>query len=91
MLFGHWILFRNYKLEIENNQKVLSISDNGLGINLMKYGASLFGLYKTFHQHADARGLGLYITKNQIEAMGGKISIESEPNVGTTFTVHFIA
>lgn len=78
-----------YKFEMENNQKVLSISDNGLGINLMKYGESLFGLYKTFHQHADARGLGLYITKNQIESMKGTVSVVSEEGVGSTFKIHF--
>jgi chemotaxis protein histidine kinase CheA len=29
------------------------------------------------------------MTKSQIEAMGGSISVESQPGVGTTFTIHF--
>jgi len=69
----------------------LSVADNGLGIDLNKYGTKLFGMYKTFHKHADARGVGLFITKAQIEAMGGKIEVKSEPGNGTTFYVHLIS
>ena len=46
-------------------------------------------MYKTFHTHENARGMGLYITKNQIEAMGGKIEVESNVGVGTTFKIYF--
>ena len=67
----------------------LRFVDNGLGINLERYGSKLFGMYKTFHSHPEARGIGLFISKNQIEAMGGKIEVESEVNVGTTFTTYF--
>lgn len=68
---------------------VLSIQDNGLGIDLKKYGDKLFGMYKTFHDSEDARGIGLYITKNQIEAMDGKVSVESKVDQGTTFKIYF--
>ena len=44
-------------------------------------------MYKTFHKHKDAKGIGLFITKNQVEAMNGKISVESELDEGTTFKV----
>ncbi|KAG1650585.1 D-alanine--D-alanine ligase [Nymphon striatum] len=66
-----------YELESSKEGKytILSIKDNGLGIDLNKYGDKLFGMYKTFHDHAGARGIGLYITKNQIEAMKGKVSV----------------
>jgi signal transduction histidine kinase len=33
--------------------------------------------------------IGLFITKNQIEAMGGKVEVESKANVGTTFKIYF--
>ncbi|WP_420601264.1 PAS domain-containing protein [Flagellimonas sp.] len=68
---------------------IFSISDNGLGIDLDRYGGKIFGMYKTFHNNKDARGLGLYIIKNQIEAMGGNITVSSEVNKGTTFNVYF--
>lgn len=68
---------------------VLKVTDNGLGIDLNRHGAKLFGLYKTFHKHHDSRGVGLYITKNQIDAMGGKIEVESKPNEGSCFSVFF--
>ena len=73
--------------EYRNDFVVLKIKDNGLGIDLKQYGSKLFGLYKTFHGNKDARGVGLFITKNQIEAMGGKVEVESEVEKGTTFKV----
>lgn len=79
----------SYDFEIIEGQKVLSISDNGLGIDLKKHKNSLFGMYKTFHKNQNARGIGLFITKNQVEAMGGKIEVSSELNKGTTFKVYF--
>ncbi len=68
---------------------VLSIKDNGLGIDLDKYGDKLFGMYKTFHYKKDAKGIGLYITKNQIEAMKGKIEVTSVVGEGSTFKIFF--
>jgi len=79
----------SYDFEIIEGQKVLSISDNGLGIDLKKHKNSLFGMYKTFHKHQNSRGIGLFITKNQIEAMGGKVEVTSEVNKGTTFKIYF--
>ena len=68
---------------------VLTVQDNGLGIDLAKNRAKLFGMYKTFHDNEDARGVGLFITKNQVEAMLGTIAVESEVGVGSTFIIHF--
>lgn len=65
----------------------IDFKDNGLGIDLQRYGKKLFKMYKTFHNHEDSRGVGLFITKNQIEVMGGKVEVESEAGKGTTFSV----
>jgi PAS domain S-box-containing protein len=68
---------------------ILTIEDNGLGIDLNKYGDKLFGMYKTFHSHGNAKGIGLYIVKNQIEAMNGKITVDSTVGKGTKFEIYF--
>ncbi len=68
---------------------ILTIADNGMGIDLEKHGHKLFGMYKTFHGNRDARGIGLFITKNQIEAMKGKIEVESKVDHGTKFKIYF--
>lgn len=70
--------------ERDTKRIIVRIRDNGLGIDLRRHGAKLFGMYKTFHGNADARGIGLFITKNQVEAMHGRIDLESEPDQGTT-------
>lgn len=77
------------KAEKDEGHTLLSISDNGLGIDIEKNSAKIFGMYKTFHEHKNARGIGLFISKNQIEAMGGYIEVESKPNIGSTFTIYF--
>ncbi|MNK09096.1 putative diguanylate cyclase YegE [compost metagenome] len=68
---------------------ILSVKDNGVGIDLVKNGEKLFGLNQTFHGNSDARGFGLFITKNQVEAMGDLIDVESKLGEGTTFTIIF--
>lgn len=68
---------------------VLEVVDNGLGINLASFGVDVFKMYKRFHTHQDGKGLGLYLVKTQVEALNGKIEIESTLNVGTTFRVKF--
>lgn len=84
---------RDLKLELyctnEDNFKVLHVKDNGIGIDLNMHGSKIFGMYKTFHSNKDSRGLGLFITKTQIEAMEGKIDVESTYGEGTTFKVYF--
>lgn len=71
----------------QGGKNILRVSDNGIGINLKRYGDKLFGMYKTFNGNADARGIGLFMTKNQIEAMNGSISVESEPGKGSAFSI----
>ncbi|MDR7372049.1 PAS domain-containing protein [Flavobacterium aquidurense] len=73
----------------QEGYKSLKITDNGLGIDLAVHGELLFGMYKTFHKHEEARGIGLYITRNQIEAMKGTVTVESEVGVGTSFKIVF--
>jgi signal transduction histidine kinase len=54
-----------------------------------KFKDSMFNLYKRFHMHVEGKGLGLYLVKTQIIALGGKIEVESTPEIGSTFNVYF--
>lgn len=74
---------------LEDNKVMLCFKDNGIGMDLEQVGDRLFKMYKTFHnkEGVDSKGVGLFITKNQVEIMGGKIDVESEPEVGTTFLI----
>ena len=79
----------NISSQMIEGQIYLNVQDNGLGIDLNKYGSKLFGMNKVFHEHPDAKGIGLFMTKMQVERFGGKIVVKSEVNVGTTFTILF--
>lgn len=76
--------------KIKNDSVIISISDNGLGLDLNKHSENLFKIRKVFHDHPAAKGFGLFITKSQVTALGGKIWMESEPDVGSTFHVELI-
>ncbi|MCT8339487.1 PAS domain-containing sensor histidine kinase [Flavobacteriaceae bacterium TK19130] len=73
----------------EGEDRFLKVQDNGLGIDLEKYGGRIFNMYQTFHDHEEAVGVGLFITKNQIENLKGTIMVESEHLKGSTFTIKF--
>ncbi|RZK10723.1 MAG: PAS domain S-box protein [Flavobacterium sp.] len=73
----------------EDSKTVLEISDNGIGIDMQKNKDKIFGMYKTFHNNPDAKGMGLFITKNQIDAMDGSITVDSKLGEGTTFRIYF--
>lgn len=66
---------------------ILEVNDNGIGIDLTTYRHDVFQFKRTFNDHEDSRGIGLFITKNHVESMGGKIEVESEVDVGSTFRV----
>ena len=72
-----------------NKAITITFSDNGLGIDLERFGDQLFGLYKRFHTSKEGKGLGLYLVKLQTEAMDGRIAVESQPGEGTRFTLTF--
>lgn len=76
---------RRYSDKIE-----LRFKDNGIGIDLEARGEHMFGLYKRFHPNvAEGKGMGLFMTKTQVETLNGKISIRSEVNKGTEFSIEF--
>lgn len=73
----------------EGDRWMLEVRDNGIGIDLVRNRDKLFGLYKTFSNQPNSRGVGLFIIKNQIDAMNGRIEVESTPGEGSVFKVYF--
>jgi len=73
----------------ENDGILLTIKDNGLGINLPKYKSELFMFKKVFHRGFESRGLGLFLTRYQVESLGGKIDVQSELDEGSIFSIKF--
>jgi light-regulated signal transduction histidine kinase (bacteriophytochrome) len=65
----------------------IRVKDNGMGIDMQRFGKKLFGLYQRFHLHLDGKGMGLHLVKLQTEALGGRVSVESVDGAGTTFEV----
>jgi PAS domain S-box-containing protein len=80
------VFIRTYR---KGNSVMMEVSDNGLGIDMDRYSHQLFRMRKTFHGHPEARGVGLFITKNQVESMGGEIAANGKINEGMTFIVNF--
>lgn len=68
---------------------VLTVRDNGLGFDQQRVGNELFQLYRRFHTGPAGRGIGLFLVKAHVEAMQGQISVQSEVEVGTQFTLRF--
>jgi PAS domain S-box-containing protein len=78
------------KTSIKNHKKAIEISDNGIGIDTLKYKEQLFGLYKTFHTlQTQTKGFSLYLSKVKMEALNGNINIESELGKKTTLSIIF--
>ncbi len=68
----------------------LTIADNGMGIDLDKHRAKLFGMFNRFHNHVEGSGVGLYIVKQIVEAHGGQIEVTSQVGEGTTFVIRLL-
>ncbi|MDX5419620.1 MAG: PAS domain-containing sensor histidine kinase [Hymenobacteraceae bacterium] len=66
---------------------VISFVDNGSGFDMEKARNQVFKLYKRFHRDKNGRGIGLYLVKTHLEAMGGHIEVTSKPGEGTGFRI----
>ena len=83
---------RKLKITI-NTEKVdgyilLTVEDNGIGINLEKHRHQLFKPFKRFENQREGKGIGLHIIKNMVERNGGKIEVESTEGKGSKFKVY---
>ena len=69
----------------EKRKTLITVEDNGIGIDLIKNKDKIFGMYKTFHNNSDTIGLGLFMIKNKVNVLGGSIKVESKINSGSLF------
>ncbi|PKL75550.1 MAG: PAS domain-containing sensor histidine kinase [Candidatus Melainabacteria bacterium HGW-Melainabacteria-1] len=76
---------------IINGVRQLVFSDNGRGFDMDQVKDLVFGLNQSFHDHADSKGIGLYLVYNHITSLGGQIALESQINQGTSFIISFKA
>lgn len=76
---------------IEGTMVNITFTDNARGIDLSIHGEEVFGLYKRFNTDTEGKGIGLYMVQHQVEALSGRISIDSKPKSGSTFLVGFPA
>ncbi len=75
--------------EKHRGEIILIYRDNGIGFNMELVKGKIFGLHQKFHHHPESRGIGLYLIHAQITSLGGRISVDSEINKGTIFTIAF--
>lgn len=78
--------------EIKNDSVIIKVRDFGVGIKSEDFD-KVFKKFSRLENHLTGKtqgnGLGLYITKELVTKMGGKISFESKENEGTTFKLEF--
>jgi signal transduction histidine kinase len=73
----------------DESGQFIEVSDNGLGIDLDKYGEKIFKIRTSFHRGSAGRGVGLFLVKTIVESMGGSVSVHSIIDKGTTFRINF--
>jgi signal transduction histidine kinase len=71
----------------EDQHLLLTVQDNGLGLDPASQ-QKLFGMFQRLHDHVEGSGIGLYMVKRVIENAAGRIEVQSELNVGSTFLVY---
>lgn len=72
-----------------NEQVIIEVEDNGIGMDMKYAKDKIFKLFQRFNEAASGDGVGLYMVKIQVEAMYGKISVESKLGEGTVMMVKF--
>jgi PAS domain S-box-containing protein len=75
------------RITAENTDQntTIKVSDNGIGIDLVKHKEELFKPYKRFETSVEGKGLGLFLIKSHVDALNGTLTLASEPGKGTTF------
>jgi PAS domain S-box-containing protein len=73
-------------IRVQDNQVTIVFTDNGIGITPENM-AKIFEMFYRATEQSDGSGIGLYIVKNAVEKLNGRISVDSIAGRGTTFTI----
>lgn len=76
------------KTEPKEDFTLLSIKDNGIGIEEEKQ-LEIFSKFSRLRADIDGTGIGLFIVAQMVRNQGGKIEVESQMDIGTTFNIYF--
>jgi PAS domain S-box-containing protein len=74
------------KIRIDHLRADINFTDNGIGIDEENL-AHVFEMFYRASEQSDGSGIGLYIVKNAVDKLGGKISVQSKIGVGTRFHI----
>jgi PAS domain S-box-containing protein len=75
-------------LDLITGRPTLTVQDNGLGIDLDRFGPQLFQLFRRFHSHVDGTGMGLYLVNRIVQNHGGRLEVSSTVDEGTKFVLY---
>ncbi|MCB2377998.1 HAMP domain-containing histidine kinase [Hymenobacter sp. BT635] len=73
---------------LEAGSAVLTVRDNGRGIDLQRHGQEVFQLFRRFHPEVDGSGMGLYLVRRLVQQAGGRVEVDSVVDEGTTFRLY---
>ncbi len=73
-----------------SKSKILTFEDNGLGVNEESLKKMFQMFFRANSEHGEGAGLGLYIVKQNVEKLGGKISVESKEGEFTMIKLDFV-
>ena len=78
--------FLKINITVKKGHALINFSDNGIGID----NEHLDRIFEMFYRANDQKvgsGLGLYIVKESVERLGGRVEVESEAGIGTRFKI----
>lgn len=78
--------FVDVHIEVTGSNVEIKVKDNGIGIH-ENYIGNIFTLFYRATSEETGSGLGLYNVKDALTKLNGNIVVESQPNIGSTFTV----
>ena len=74
--------------DMVTGRPTLTVQDNGIGIDLERYGPQLFQLFRRFHTHVGGTGMGLYLVNRIVQNHSGRLEVASTVDEGTTFQIY---